>query len=59
MWVGENEKLVKAVFSLARKLRPCVIFVDEIDALLKIRNRHQPSYVTNTINEFMQEVRQP
>ncbi|KAJ3414926.1 hypothetical protein HDV05_005875 [Chytridiales sp. JEL 0842] len=55
MWVGENEKLVKAVFSLARKLRPCVIFVDEIDALLKIRGRHQPTYVTNTINEWMQE----
>ncbi|KAJ3193284.1 hypothetical protein HDU67_005186, partial [Dinochytrium kinnereticum] len=35
MWVGENEKNVKALFSLARKLRPCVIFVDEIDALLR------------------------
>ena len=28
MWVGENEKNVKALFSLARKMKPCVIFVD-------------------------------
>ncbi|KAJ3129236.1 hypothetical protein HK101_005278, partial [Irineochytrium annulatum] len=55
MWVGESEKLVKALFSLARKLRPCVIFADEIDALLKVRTRGQPGYQTNMINEFMQE----
>ncbi|KAJ3091454.1 hypothetical protein HK102_000479 [Quaeritorhiza haematococci] len=55
MWVGENEKNVKALFSLARKLSPCVIFVDEIDALLRVRQRYQPNWVTNTINEFMQE----
>lgn len=33
MWVGEGEKLVKAVFSLARKLSPCVVFIDEVDSL--------------------------
>ncbi|KAJ3107650.1 hypothetical protein HDU97_003644 [Phlyctochytrium planicorne] len=55
MWVGENEKNVKALFTLARKLRPCVIFVDEIDALLRVRQRSQPSWVTNTINEWMLE----
>ncbi|KAI9105588.1 P-loop containing nucleoside triphosphate hydrolase protein [Phlyctochytrium arcticum] len=55
MWVGENEKNVKALFSLARKLTPCVIFIDEIDALLRARQRGQANHVTNTINEFMQE----
>ncbi|TPX36027.1 hypothetical protein SmJEL517_g01772 [Synchytrium microbalum] len=55
MWVGENEKNVKSLFSLARKMRPSVIFVDEIDALLRARARNQPSYVTSTINEFMLE----
>ncbi|KXS22098.1 AAA-domain-containing protein [Gonapodya prolifera JEL478] len=56
MWVGENEKNVKAVFTLARKLRPCVIFVDEIDALLRSRHRSMsPHWAVNTINEFMQE----
>ncbi|KAJ3391872.1 hypothetical protein HDU84_005223 [Entophlyctis sp. JEL0112] len=54
-WVGENEKNVKAIFSLARKMKPCVIFVDEIDSLLKGRVRDQPHWVTNTINEWMLE----
>ncbi|KAJ3238900.1 hypothetical protein HDU81_006911 [Chytriomyces hyalinus] len=54
-WVGENEKNVKAIFSLARKLRPCVIFVDEIDALLRTRSHGAPHWVTNTINEWMTE----
>ncbi|TPX73846.1 hypothetical protein CcCBS67573_g04885 [Chytriomyces confervae] len=54
-WVGENEKNVKAIFSLARKLKPCVIFVDEIDALLRTRSHGAPHWVTNTINEWMTE----
>ena len=36
--VGEGEKLVKALFSLARRLAPCVIFLDEVDALLSRRS---------------------
>lgn len=32
-YVGETEKLVKAAFTLARKLSPCILFVDECDNL--------------------------
>jgi SpoVK/Ycf46/Vps4 family AAA+-type ATPase len=38
MWFGESEKMVSAVFSLARKLAPCVLFFDEIDGLLASRS---------------------
>ncbi|MES1911627.1 MAG: hypothetical protein MHM6MM_004034 [Cercozoa sp. M6MM] len=37
-FVGDSEKNVSAMFTLARKLAPTVIFIDEIDALLKSRS---------------------
>ncbi|KAF2359578.1 ATPase AAA-type core [Trinorchestia longiramus] len=32
-WVGETEKMATALFSVARKLEPCIIFIDEWDGL--------------------------
>lgn len=37
-WVGQSEQAVAAIFSLARKLQPCLVFVDEIDSLLSSRD---------------------
>ncbi len=56
MYVGEGEKNVKAIFTLARKLAPCVVFIDEADAILS-----QRSGATNRvahremINQFLRE----
>lgn len=43
-YVGESEKWISSVFSLARKIAPCVIFIDEMDTLLRQRSG------TNTTN---------
>lgn len=37
-WYGESEKLATAVFTLARKIQPCIIFIDEMDSFLRARN---------------------
>ncbi|KAF9600345.1 hypothetical protein IFM89_008516 [Coptis chinensis] len=36
-WIGEGEKLVRALFGVAACRQPAVIFVDEIDSLLSQR----------------------
>ncbi|EKE42717.1 ATPase, AAA family protein [Entamoeba nuttalli P19] len=52
-WFGEAEKYVKALFTLASKLSPCVIFVDEVDALLGKRSSSEHEAVRKMKNEFM------
>lgn len=52
-WVGDSEKLASAVFSLARKLSPCVIFVDEIDALLSARSDSDSAVYTHAKTIFL------
>lgn len=37
-WYGESQKLASAVFTLAKKIEPCIIFIDEIDSFLRSRN---------------------
>ncbi|KAM7222068.1 hypothetical protein V8F06_002573 [Rhypophila decipiens] len=56
MWMGQSEKNVRALFSLARKMAPMVIFLDEADALLGARH-HAPgrSGHRETITQFLRE----
>lgn len=52
-WFGDSNKLVNAVFTLARKLEPTIVFIDEIDAVLGTRRtgEHEASGMVKA--EFM------
>lgn len=54
-WFGEGEKFVKAVFSLARKIAPSVIFIDEVDSMLGKRGEKRTEHeaTRKMKNEFM------
>ncbi|KAF5198563.1 Aaa-type atpase family protein [Thalictrum thalictroides] len=53
-WFGEGEKYVKALFSLASKIAPSVIFVDEVDSMLGRReNPGEHEAMRKMKNEFM------
>ncbi|XP_031503935.1 uncharacterized protein LOC116266753 isoform X1 [Nymphaea colorata] len=53
-WFGEDEKNVRALFSLAAKVSPTIIFVDEVDSMLGQRSRVGEHEAMRKIkNEFM------
>ena len=57
-WLGESEKNARAVFTLARKLAPCVIYLDEVDSLLSSREGGDESShgtLTSVKTTLMQE----
>ncbi|GAB0489239.1 hypothetical protein MMPV_000456 [Pyropia vietnamensis] len=37
-WVGETNQLTRALFSLASRVAPAIIFLDEVDALFRARS---------------------
>ncbi|KZV89205.1 AAA-domain-containing protein [Exidia glandulosa HHB12029] len=53
---SESEKLIHATFTLARRLGPCVVFIDEIDALFGRRGDRDSQIHRSMLTEFMQEM---
>ncbi|XP_051559175.1 spastin-like isoform X1 [Myxocyprinus asiaticus] len=54
-YVGEGEKLVRALFSVARELQPSIIFIDEIDSLLCERREGEHDASRRLKTEFLIE----
>lgn len=54
-YVGEGEKLVRALFSVARELQPSVIFIDEVDSLLCERREGENDASRRLKTEFLIE----
>lgn len=52
-WYGESNKITDAIFSLANKLQPCIIFIDEIDSFLRDRSSSDHEVSAMLKAEFM------
>ncbi|CCH44394.1 Fidgetin-like protein 1 [Wickerhamomyces ciferrii] len=52
-YLGESEKLIRALFYLAKKLSPSIIFFDEIDSLLTARSDNENESSRRVKTEFL------
>src|SRR3990172_7493199 len=56
-WVGESEKGVREIFRKARQVAPCIVFLDEVDALIPRRGDSSDSHVTqNLVSQILTEI---
>jgi hypothetical protein len=53
-YVGETNQQVRSLFSLANKLAPCVLCIDELDGLFRERNENEHEVSRDLKTEFLQ-----
>ncbi|MGA4955266.1 ATP-binding protein [Streptomyces lavendulocolor] len=56
MYIGASEKNVHDIFETARAQAPCVVFLDELDALGAKRSRSHHSGLRNVVNQLLTEL---
>jgi SpoVK/Ycf46/Vps4 family AAA+-type ATPase len=56
MWLGESERRLHDAFAAARRTAPCVLFLDELDALGQKRSHQRRSAGRNVVNQLLAEL---
>ncbi|XP_050677155.1 ATPase family AAA domain-containing protein 2-like [Leptidea sinapis] len=55
-WVGESERHLKLLFQQAKKMKPSIIFFDEIDALAPVRSVRQEQVHASVVGTLLAEM---
>ncbi|KAI8631041.1 putative AAA family ATPase/60S ribosome export protein Rix7 [Xylariaceae sp. FL1651] len=55
-YVGESERAIRQVFSRARASVPCIVFFDELDALVSRRDSSGTDASARVVNQFLTEL---
>jgi SpoVK/Ycf46/Vps4 family AAA+-type ATPase len=56
MYIGESERKLHELFQTARRSAPCVLFLDEVDALGQKRSHLRHSGTRGTVNQLLAEL---
>ena len=56
MYIGQSERNLKDLFELARRSAPCVLFLDEVDAIGQKRSNLRNSSMRTTVNQLLLEL---
>jgi len=56
MFVGVGARRVRDLFAAAKKAAPCIVFIDEIDAIGGARNPKDQQYMKMTLNQLLVEL---
>jgi SpoVK/Ycf46/Vps4 family AAA+-type ATPase len=56
MYIGQSERNIREIFDTARRNSPCVIFLDEVDAIGRKRTQLRSSAARGTVNQLLSEM---
>lgn len=56
MYIGQSERNIREIFEAARHRAPCVIFLDEVDALGRRRSQLRNNAARGTVNQLLSEM---
>ena len=55
-YLGETAKNIDRVFLLAKKLNPCILFIDELDFVAKARTSDENAAIKRAVNTLLKAI---
>ncbi len=55
-YLGETSKNIEKVFEIARKLSPCILFIDEFDYVAKMRTSDEHAAIKRAVNTLLKSI---